>query len=102
MVDKAATFLQMIRRDRRGRLKVYLGYAAGVGKTFQMLQEGHRIKQEGIDVIVGVVETHGRQDTAKLVEGLEVIPRKRTEYHGIGVEEMGRGRLVDSYCPLTI
>ena len=88
MVDKAATFLQMIRRDRRGRLKVYLGYAAGVGKTFQMLQEGHRIKQEGIDVIVGVVETHGRQDTAKLVEGLEVIPRKRTEYHGIGVEEM--------------
>lgn len=88
MADKASSFLQMIRRDRRGRLKIYLGYAAGVGKTYQMLLEGHRLKQEGIDVVLGVVETHGRQDTAKLIEGLELIPRKRTEYHGIGVEEM--------------
>lgn len=88
MVDKAANFLQMIRRDRRGRLKIYLGYAAGVGKTYQMLLEGHRLRQEGIDVVLGVVETHGRADTAKLVEGLEFISRKRVEYHGIEVEEM--------------
>jgi len=88
MVDKAASFLQMIRRDRRGRLKIYLGYAAGVGKTYQMLLEGHRLKQEGIDIVVGVVETHGRQDTAKLVDGLELLPRKVSEYHGIAVEEM--------------
>ncbi len=58
-----------------GRLKIYLGYGAGVGKTYQMLQEGHRLKGEGIDVVIGLVETHGRSDTAKLIEGLEVVPR---------------------------
>jgi two-component system sensor histidine kinase KdpD len=86
--DRADTFLRMIRRDRRGRLKIYLGYSAGVGKTFQMLLEGHRIKEEGIDVVIGLVVTHGRIETEKLVEGLEVIPRKRQEYRGITVEEM--------------
>ena len=86
--DRADTFLRMIRRSRRGRLKVYLGYAAGVGKTYQMLLEGHRIKADGIDVVVGLVETHGRQDTARLVEGLEIVPRFRQEYRGIVVEEM--------------
>jgi two-component system sensor histidine kinase KdpD len=86
--SRASSFLQMIRRSQRGRLKVYLGYGPGVGKTYQMLSEGHRLKQEGVDVVVGLVETHGRADTAKLVEGLEVIPRRRGEYHGITVEEM--------------
>jgi two-component system, OmpR family, sensor histidine kinase KdpD len=86
--DRAQAFLQMIRRSQRGRLKVYLGYGPGVGKTYQMLQEAHRLKQEGIDVVVGLVETHGRAETAKLVDGLEVIPRKRIEYRGITVEEM--------------
>jgi two-component system sensor histidine kinase KdpD len=88
MADKASTFLQMIRRDRRGRLKVYLGYAAGVGKTYLMLQEAQRLKAEGIDVVVGVVETHGREDTARLAEGLERVPLRRSEYRGIQVEEM--------------
>jgi two-component system sensor histidine kinase KdpD len=86
--DRADTFLRMIRRSRRGTLKVYLGYAAGVGKTYQMLLEGHRLKAEGIDVVVGLVETHGRADTARLLEGLEIIPRHRQEYRGIIVEEM--------------
>jgi two-component system sensor histidine kinase KdpD len=86
--DRADAFLRMIQHSRRGRLKVYLGYAAGVGKTYQMLMEGHRIKTEGIDVVVGLVETHGRADTARLLEGLEVIPRRREEYRGIVVEEM--------------
>jgi two-component system sensor histidine kinase KdpD len=86
--DRAATFLQMIRRSQRGRLKIYLGYGPGVGKTFQMLSEGHRLKADGIDVVVGLVETHGRADTAKLVEGLEVVPRRVVEYRGIKIEEM--------------
>jgi two-component system, OmpR family, sensor histidine kinase KdpD len=86
--DRAETFLRMIRRSERGRLKVYLGYAAGVGKTYQMLQEAHRLKQDGIDVVVGLVETHGRMETAKLIEGLEVISRFRQQYRGITVEEM--------------
>jgi two-component system sensor histidine kinase KdpD len=86
--DRAQAFLQMIRRSERGRLKVYLGYGPGVGKSFQMLQEAHRLKKEGIDVVVGLVETHGRAETAKLIEGVEIIPRRKVEYHGIVVEEM--------------
>jgi two-component system, OmpR family, sensor histidine kinase KdpD len=86
--DRAGSFLRMIRRSQRGRLKVYLGYCAGVGKTYQMLQEGHRLKEEGIDVVVGIVETHGRIQIADLAEGLEKIPRTRMEYHGVAVEEM--------------
>jgi two-component system, OmpR family, sensor histidine kinase KdpD len=86
--NRANSFLQMIRRSQRGRLKVYFGYGPGVGKTYQMLSEGHRLKQDGIDVVVGLVETHGRAETAKLIEGLEVTPRRRVEYHGIAVDEM--------------
>ena len=86
--DRADNFLHMIQRLRRGRLKVYLGYAAGVGKTYQMLLEGHRLKAEGIDVVIGLTETHGRQDTARLMEGLETVPRLQHEYHGIVIEEM--------------
>jgi two-component system sensor histidine kinase KdpD len=86
--NKADTFLRMIRRSQRGHLKVYLGYAAGVGKTYQMLLEGRRLKEEGIDVVVGLVETHGRIETERLLKGLEVIPRLLQEYRGIVVEEM--------------
>jgi two-component system, OmpR family, sensor histidine kinase KdpD len=86
--NKADTFLRMIRRAQRGHLKVYLGYAAGVGKTYQMLLEGRRLKDEGIDVVVGLVETHGRIETERLLTGLELISRRRQEYRGIAVEEM--------------
>jgi two-component system, OmpR family, sensor histidine kinase KdpD len=86
--ERADAFLRMIRHSQRGRLKVYLGYAAGVGKTWQMLQEGHRLKEDGIDVVIGLVETHGRADTVKLIEGLEVIPRHSQLYKGIAMEEM--------------
>jgi two-component system sensor histidine kinase KdpD len=86
--NKVDTFLRMIRRAQRGHLKVYLGYAAGVGKTYQMLLEGRRLKEEGIDVVAGLVETHSRIETERLLEGLEVIPRLRQEYRGIVVEEM--------------
>jgi two-component system, OmpR family, sensor histidine kinase KdpD len=86
--ERATSFLQLIRRSSRGRLKIYLGYAAGVGKTYQMLSEGHRLKAEGIDVVVGLVETHGRVETAKLIEDLEVVPRRTTVYHGVSIDEM--------------
>lgn len=86
--DRAATFLQLIRRSQRGRLKVYLGYGPGVGKTYLMLEEAHRLKAEGVDVVVGIVESHGRADTAKLSEGLPQVSRRRVEYRGIVVEEM--------------
>jgi two-component system sensor histidine kinase KdpD len=86
--DRAASFLQLIRRSQRGRLKIYLGYGPGVGKTYQMLSEGHRLKADGIDVVVGLVETHGRAETAKLVDGLENVARRTMEYRGIKIDEM--------------
>ena len=70
------------------RHKIFLGMAAGVGKTYRMLQEGHAAAEEGRDVAVGVVETHGRADTAALVGGLEVLPRRGVEYRGARIEEM--------------
>lgn len=81
-------FLRLIRRSQRGRLKIYLGYAAGVGKTYQMLLEGHRIMADGIDLVVGLVETHGREETEALLAGLPVIPRRKVTYRGIDIEEM--------------
>ncbi len=81
-------FLSLIRGQQRGRLKVYLGYAPGVGKTYEMLQEGRRLKQQGVDVVIGFVETHGRADTAALTEGLESVPRRRVEYRGVALVEM--------------
>jgi two-component system, OmpR family, sensor histidine kinase KdpD len=86
--EKSLSFLRLIRRAQRGKLKIYLGYGAGVGKTWKMLEEGHHLKAEGVDVVVGLVETHGRAETAKLIEGLEVVPRRQFQYRGITLEEM--------------
>jgi two-component system sensor histidine kinase KdpD len=76
------------RRDGRGQLRIYLGSAAGVGKTYAMLCEGHRRRDRGADAVVAFVETHGRQQTAALIDGLEVIPRVRLAYRGTTFEEM--------------
>lgn len=81
-------FLSLIRDQRRGRLKVYLGFAPGVGKTYEALQDAHRLKAQGVDVVVGVVETHGRADTAALAVGLEQVPRRTVEYRGVTLDEM--------------
>ncbi len=74
-------------RDR-GRLRVYLGMAPGVGKTYRMLEEGHRRTARGTDIVVGFVEAHGRPETEKLLAGLEIVPRRRVEYRDVVVEEM--------------
>jgi two-component system, OmpR family, sensor histidine kinase KdpD len=66
----------------RGTLKIFLGYAAGVGKTYQMLDEAHKLKDEGVDLVLGYFEPHGRKDTIAKAEGLEVIPRRKIEYRG--------------------
>jgi two-component system sensor histidine kinase KdpD len=66
----------------RGTLKIFLGYAAGVGKTYQMLDEAHKLKNEGVDVVLGYFEPHGRMDTINKAEGLEMIPRRKVEYRG--------------------
>jgi two-component system sensor histidine kinase KdpD len=82
--------LEVARREesRAGRLKIFVGAAPGVGKTYEMLQQARARKQDGYDIVVGVVETHGRMETQALLEGLEVVPRKRLEYRGQWLEEM--------------
>lgn len=77
-----------------GRLKLYLGYAAGVGKTFQMLTDAQDLKKQGRDVVIGYFEPHGRQDTIDLTEGLEIIPRRKIEYRGSTFEEMDTDAIV--------
>jgi two-component system sensor histidine kinase KdpD len=78
----------MIRASQRGRHKVYIGMAAGVGKTYRMLEEAHELLENGIDLCIGVIETHGREDTAKLAEGIPAIPMKPIFYRGHKFEEM--------------
>ncbi|WP_406700256.1 universal stress protein [Singulisphaera sp. Ch08] len=81
-------FLNLIRRQERGRLKVYLGSAAGVGKTYAMLLEGQRLKKQGVDVAIGIVETHGRVETAEQIGGLTIIAPLVIEYRGVTLREM--------------
>lgn len=81
-------FLNLIRRQERGRLKVYLGSSAGVGKTYAMLREGQRLKKQGINVAIGFVETHGRAETIEQIGDLEIIPPREIEYRGVTLREM--------------
>lgn len=84
--------LEVVRKEesqrRKGKLKIFLGMAAGVGKTYAMLEEAQKLKAEGVDIIVGSVATHGRQETAKLLEGLEIIPEKWIKYKDAVFEEL--------------
>lgn len=91
MTDKDHTvqqFLDLIKKSRRGKFKVYIGMSAGVGKTFRMLQEAHSLLRNGIDVKIGYIETHNRQETHALLEGLPVIPRRKLFYKGKELEEL--------------
>jgi len=87
-------FLDLEPQARKGRLKIYVGAAAGVGKTWRMLEEAHQLRDRGTDVVVGVVETHGRADTAAKVGDLEIIPRRKIEYRGVTLEEMDVGGII--------
>lgn len=81
-------FLDLAPHSQRGLLKIYLGAAAGVGKTCRMLEEAHQMRQRGVDVVIGFVETHGRAETADRAIGLEIVPRRRLDYRGVTIEEM--------------
>ncbi|MCU4580184.1 sensor histidine kinase KdpD [Acinetobacter gyllenbergii] len=86
--NKADAWLAHSQREQSGRLTIFLGAAPGVGKTYAMLTRAHELMQQGQHVMVGVVETHGRSDTERLIQGLNVIPRKAVEYQGRMLEEM--------------
>ena len=85
---RAQDFLDLLERAKRGRLKIYLGFAAGVGKTVRMLKEAQVLRQRGKDLVLAYIEPHGRADTVELIGDLEVVPRKQFAYRGITVEEM--------------
>ncbi len=84
----APSFLELVTRRERGKLKLYIGMAAGVGKTYRMLQEAYDLRRRDIDVVVGYVETHGRTETEAQVRDLEVVPRAKIVYRGVTLEEM--------------
>jgi len=84
----AEEFLNLIKKSRKGKLKIYIGMSAGVGKTFRMLQEAHTLLKNGIDVKIGFVETHNREETHALIEGLPLVPLRKLFYKGKELEEM--------------
>ena len=86
--------LAEVGQEGRGRLKIFLGAAPGVGKTYEMLTSARRRKLDGVDVVVGLVETHGRRETAALLAGLEIVPRRRVPHRGRELEEMDLDRLL--------
>ncbi|TWB60095.1 sensor histidine kinase [Bradyrhizobium sacchari] len=96
--------LEAVRREESasGKLKIFVGAAPGVGKTYEMLQSAHARRKAGIDVVVGFVETHGRAETEALVRGLEVIPRKRLDYRGQTVEEMDLDAVIARRPQITL
>jgi two-component system sensor histidine kinase KdpD len=81
-------FLDLIKKSRRGKFKIYIGMSAGVGKTYRMLQEAHALLKNGIDLKIGYIETHNRPETQNLLEGLPVIPRRKLFYKGKELEEL--------------
>jgi two-component system sensor histidine kinase KdpD len=99
---KPEDFLRLIEKSRLGKLKIYLGHAAGVGKTFAMLEEAHRLKNAGVDVVIGWVDTHGRTETEALLEGLEIIPRKQVEHNGYTVEVLDVDAIFKRYPTVCV
>lgn len=81
-------FLDLIRKSRRGKFKIYIGMSAGVGKTYRMLQEAHTLLRNGVDVKIGYIETHNRKETHTLLDGLPVIPRRKLFYKGKELDEL--------------
>ena len=99
---KPEDFLRLIEKSRLGKLKIYLGHAAGVGKTYAMLEEAHRLKKAGVDVVIGWVDTHGRKETEALLEGLEIIPRKKVEHNGHTVEVLDVDAIFKRYPTVCV
>src|SRR5258708_31202383 len=80
--------LARLKETAHARLRIYIGAAPGVGKSYSMLQDAHALRREGVDLVVGLIETYGRADTEARVGDLEIVPRRRIEYRGVVIEEM--------------
>ena len=95
-------FLELIKRSRRGKFKIYIGMSAGVGKTYRMLQEAHALLRNGIDIQIGYIETHNRAETHSLLAGLPVIPRRKIFYKGKEMEEMDLSAILNRHPEVVI
>lgn len=95
-------FLDLIKKSRRGKFKIYIGMIAGVGKSYRMLQEAHDLLHNGIDVKIGYIETHGRAETNALLEGLPIIPRRKIFYKGKELEEMDLDAIIQIHPDIVI
>src|ERR1039457_1340557 len=100
--QNAEQFLDLIRKSRRGKFKIYIGMSAGVGKTFRMLQEAAALLRNGVDVKIGYIETHGRKETHDLLEGLRVIPRRKLFYKGKELEELDEQAILNLHPEVVI
>lgn len=102
MEESAEHFLNLIKRSRRGKFKIYIGMSAGVGKTYRMLGEAHSLLKNGINVKIGYIETHNRKETHALVDGLHMIARRKIFYKGKELEEMDLQAIINQHPELVI
>ncbi len=100
--QQAAPISYTSSKRRRGKHKMFIGMAPGVGKTYRMLEEAHQLKEEGIDVVIGLLETHGREETAKKAEGLEVVPKRAIVHKGVSLWEMDTDAILNRQPQLVL
>src|ERR1043165_10231697 len=91
------SLLAKLNEGEQAKLRVYIGAAPGVGKTYQMLEDAHLLKKEGMDIVVAAIETHGREDTQVMIGDLERVPARRIEYRGVTLEEMDVETVITRY-----
>lgn len=102
MSSSAKDFLELIQKSRKGKFKIYIGMSAGVGKTFRMLQEAHALLRNGIDVKIGYIETHHREETEALVQGIPEILRRSSFYKGKNLEEMDLKMIINIHPEVVL
>lgn len=100
--ESVRDFIELVKKSRRGKLKVYIGMSAGVGKTYRMLQEAHTLMRNGIDMYIGYIETHNRAETHNLLAGLPIIPRRKVFYKGKELEEMDLQGILNRHPEVVI
>ena len=100
--ESAKRFLDLVKTSRRGKLKVYIGMSAGVGKTYRMLQEAHALLRNNIDIQIGYIETHNRPETHALLEGVPIIPRRKIFYRGKELDEMDVNAVINRHPQVVI
>jgi two-component system sensor histidine kinase KdpD len=101
-INSTKHFLDLVKKSRRGKFKVYIGMSAGVGKSYRMLQEAHALLKDGIQIQIGYIETHGRKETEALLQGIPIIPRRKLYYKGKQLEEMDVNAIISLHPEVVI